>query len=93
MTSPARPSAAARVLLVGLRGYRRLSVMTAPRCRFAPTCSHYAVDAVMAHGAARGGWLALRRVVRCHPFNPGGVDHVPGTQPTGADGVAQGARS
>jgi putative membrane protein insertion efficiency factor len=46
-------------------------------CRFAPTCSEYARLAVLDHGAARGGWLALRRILRCHPFDPGGYDPPP----------------
>ena len=46
-------------------------------CRFYPSCSCYAVEAVQGHGVIRGGWLAIRRVGRCHPWNPGGVDHVP----------------
>lgn len=46
-------------------------------CRFYPTCSEYAMEAVDKHGALRGGWLALKRVSRCHPWNPGGVDLVP----------------
>jgi uncharacterized protein len=46
-------------------------------CRFYPTCSSYGVQAVREHGALRGGWLTLRRILRCHPWNPGGVDLVP----------------
>jgi len=46
-------------------------------CKFYPTCSHYAYDAVERHGIIRGGWLALRRVCRCNPFHPGGYDPVP----------------
>lgn len=46
-------------------------------CRFYPSCSAYALQAVAQHGALRGGWLALRRLGRCHPFNPGGIDEVP----------------
>jgi len=70
-------------LLVGLlRAYQLLaSPMLGQNCRFYPTCSNYAIEAVKAHGAARGGWLALRRVCRCHPWNAGGVDLVP---PAGA---------
>ncbi|MGO4476145.1 membrane protein insertion efficiency factor YidD [Massilia sp. 2TAF26] len=61
-----------------LRGYQLLvSPMFGPSCRFYPTCSNYAIEAVRTHGAARGGWLALRRVCRCHPWNAGGVDPVP----------------
>jgi putative membrane protein insertion efficiency factor len=51
------------------------------RCRFYPTCAEYAVTALQRFGLLRGGWLALRRVGRCHPWNPGGVDHVPERAP------------
>jgi putative membrane protein insertion efficiency factor len=61
-----------------LRGYQLLvSPMFGPTCRFYPTCSNYAIEAVRTHGAARGAWLAMRRVCRCHPWNDGGVDLVP----------------
>ena len=74
----ARPSAAARVLMALIAGYRRfISPLLAPRCRFAPSCSAYALAAVREHGALRGTWLAVRRIGRCHPFNPGGFDPVP----------------
>ena len=74
----ARPSGAARLLMLLITGYRRfISPMIPPRCRFAPSCSAYALQAVAEHGAARGAWLAVRRVGRCHPFNPGGYDPVP----------------
>jgi uncharacterized protein len=74
----ARPSAAARVLMALIAGYRRfVSPMLMARCRFAPSCSAYALEAVREHGALRGTWLAVRRVGRCHPFNPGGFDPVP----------------
>jgi putative membrane protein insertion efficiency factor len=49
-------------------------------CRFAPTCSHYAAEAVQQHGAVRGGWLALRRIVRCTPLSAGGLDPVPSAE-------------
>jgi putative membrane protein insertion efficiency factor len=54
-----------------------LSPLLPPACRFIPTCSQYAIEAVNAHGAARGLYLALRRFLRCHPFHPGGYDPVP----------------
>ena len=57
--------------------YRLTASLRQPRCRFLPTCSTYAYEAVATHGALRGGWLALRRIGRCHPWNPGGVDPVP----------------
>ena len=66
-------------LLVSLvRAYQLLlSPMMGQRCRFFPTCSNYAIEAIRVHGAARGALLAARRVCRCHPFNGGGVDLVP----------------
>lgn len=54
-----------------------LSPMLGPVCRFAPSCSSYAVEAVRVHGVVRGGWLSGRRLARCHPWNPGGWDPVP----------------
>jgi hypothetical protein len=47
------------------------------QCRFTPTCSHYAREAVEKHGAIKGGWLAIKRISRCHPWRPGGYDPVP----------------
>jgi putative membrane protein insertion efficiency factor len=65
--------------LIGLlRVYRKLvSPLYGQVCRFFPSCSAYALEAVTVHGAAKGSWLAARRLLRCHPWNPGGVDHVP----------------
>ncbi len=54
-----------------------LSPLLGQRCRFYPTCSEYAIESLRRHGAWKGLWLALRRVGRCHPFHPGGVDPVP----------------
>ena len=70
---------AVRGLLVTLIvGYQRLvSPLLGPRCRFYPSCSSYAVQAVRVHGAGKGGALAIARVCRCHPWNAGGVDPVP----------------
>jgi uncharacterized protein len=71
-----------RLLLALVRAYQRfLSPLLPPRCRFLPTCSQYAAEAVERHGAAHGSWLALRRVARCHPFHPGGHDPVPDPAP------------
>lgn len=68
----------ALLLLLLLRGYQRfISPMRPPTCRFYPSCSQYAVIAVRRHGAAYGTWLAARRLMRCHPWNPGGIDDVP----------------
>lgn len=61
-----------------LRIYQLLfSAMLGQNCRFYPSCSNYAIEAVHTHGAAKGSWLALRRVCRCHPWHPGGLDPVP----------------
>jgi len=66
------------LLLLLVRGYRRfVSPWLGQRCRFAPSCSAYAEEALRRHGALRGGGLALRRLARCHPFHPGGHDPVP----------------
>lgn len=67
-----------RVLIFFIKAYRLLlSPYLGGQCRFHPTCSAYALEAIERHGAARGGWLALRRIGRCHPLHPGGVDPVP----------------
>ena len=67
-----------RFLLWLIRFYRvSLSPMHAPCCRFTPTCSQYALEAVEKYGALKGGWLAIRRILRCHPFHKGGYDPVP----------------
>jgi len=63
-------------------GYRRyVSPLLGRHCRFYPSCSAYAMQAIARHGVARGGWLAVKRLSRCHPFHPGGVDHVPDATP------------
>jgi putative membrane protein insertion efficiency factor len=66
-------------LVIGLIGIyqRALSPLLPPACRFTPTCSEYAREAVERHGAARGSWLAVKRIARCHPFVAGGYDPVP----------------
>ena len=74
----ARPGVLARLLVLVVTGYRRgISPLLGPHCRFAPSCSAYAVEALQRHGALRGSWLAARRIARCHPFSPGGHDPVP----------------
>jgi uncharacterized protein len=69
------PELAIRVMI---RGYQLLiRPILPPSCRFYPSCSHYAAEAVTQHGAVHGSWLALRRVLRCHPWGGGGYDPVP----------------
>lgn len=69
-----------RVLVLLLRAYQlAISPLVGPSCRFYPSCSNYAIEAVRTHGALRGAWLALRRVGRCHPWCEGGYDPVPPT--------------
>ena len=72
-----RATPAARLLMLPIRAWRLISVHLPPRCRFYPSCSQYALEALELHGAGRGSALAVRRVARCHPWHPGGVDHVP----------------
>lgn len=73
-----RRSTLARLLLAAVRAYRHwISPVRPPSCRFTPSCSAYAVEAIETHGAVRGGWLATRRLLRCGPWHPGGHDPVP----------------
>jgi putative membrane protein insertion efficiency factor len=75
----ARASPAAQLLRVAITAYRwLLSPLLGPSCRFYPSCSAYALEAIAAYGALRGAWLAARRIGRCHPWNAGGYDPVPG---------------
>jgi len=67
----------ARALIAAVKLYRTLPRSRLPSCRFDPTCSQYALDALRTWGAARGGWLALRRICRCHPWGGWGYDPVP----------------
>jgi putative membrane protein insertion efficiency factor len=68
----------ARALIFLIRIYQlTLSKLLGPVCRFHPSCSRYAAECLHLHGAVRGGWLAVRRLSRCHPFNPGGYDPPP----------------
>lgn len=67
-----------RLMLIAIRAYQlTLGRLMPSRCRFYPSCSEYAAGAIAAHGAIGGGWLAFRRLLRCHPLHPGGYDPVP----------------
>ena len=67
-----------KLAIAPIRIYQRLiSPLLPRRCRFLPTCSEYAVEAIRKHGVLRGSWLALRRILKCHPVHPGGFDPVP----------------
>lgn len=67
-----------RALVALIRGYQYvLAPWWGRQCRFMPTCSHYAIEALERHGAMMGSWLAVKRILRCHPWNPGGFDPVP----------------
>lgn len=71
------------LLVLFVRAYQVvLSPLLPAACRYHPTCSHYAIEALEKHGALRGSWLAVKRIARCHPFRPGGYDPVP--DPPGA---------
>jgi len=77
-------------LSLPIRAYQLLvSPLLGPRCRFYPSCSGYALEALRAHGPFRGTWLAARRLSRCHPWNPGGLDPVPPDHRSGADPISR----
>ena len=84
---------AARLVISGIQIYRHMiSPMRPASCRFMPTCSQYAVDAVSEYGVFRGGWLAIRRLLRCGPWHSGGWDPIPERVDAG-DGSRQQLRS
>ncbi|MBH9580186.1 membrane protein insertion efficiency factor YidD [Staphylococcus felis] len=68
-----------KTVLIGLiRIYQRfISPLTPPSCRFYPTCSNYTLEAIRVHGAIKGTWLGIKRILKCHPFHKGGFDPVP----------------
>jgi hypothetical protein len=75
---PALRSLLAGLLVIAIRAYQfALSPFLGSACRFAPSCSEYAIEAVRRHGPIRGAWISARRIARCHPFHPGGLDPVP----------------
>jgi putative membrane protein insertion efficiency factor len=68
-----------KMILLGIIRLYQMTLSRAlpPTCRFYPSCSQYSYEAISRYGALRGGWMAVRRISRCHPFNPGGYDPVP----------------
>ncbi|WP_285755433.1 membrane protein insertion efficiency factor YidD [Parageobacillus sp. G301] len=75
---------AKKLLISFIRFYQIfISPLKPPTCRFYPTCSHYGLEAVKRFGAIKGGWLAIKRILKCHPFHPGGFDPVPEKQENG----------
>jgi len=90
---PATRTSLPATALIGLLSFYRkfVSPLLGARCRFYPSCSAYALEAVRVHGAARGSWLAARRLSRCHPFHPGGLDPVPPRRQDRAERAEQAA--
>lgn len=87
VVSERRPGPVARVLLCPIRFYRRwISPVLPPTCRFEPSCSAYAVEALTTHGALRGTWLTVYRLARCAPWGRAGYDPVPPRRPTATTG-------
>ncbi|MBB3869629.1 membrane protein insertion efficiency factor YidD [Geobacillus sp. NFOSA3] len=73
-----------KLLISFIRFYQIfISPLKPPTCRFYPTCSHYGLEAVKRFGAIKGGWLTIKRILKCHPFHPGGFDPVPEKQENG----------
>lgn len=71
-------SPGSRLLIALIRVYQyAISPLLGPRCRFHPTCSHYAIEALIRFGMIKGSWLMMKRILKCHPLNPGGNDPVP----------------
>lgn len=67
-----------KLLITLIRGYQYfISPLLGPHCRFQPTCSHYGIEALHRFGMVKGSWLTLKRLLKCHPLNPGGADPVP----------------
>lgn len=75
--APAKAGGLGGFMISLIRGYQKVSRLTPSACRFSPTCSEYAAQAIGRYGPWRGSWLALKRIARCHPFSPPGHDPVP----------------
>ena len=78
LTTPAKSDMVAKLAMFLIKMYQLLiSPLLGSACRFVPTCSEYASEAIVSHGVLKGSLLAIKRILRCHPFNPGGFDPVP----------------
>jgi hypothetical protein len=66
-----------KMVILLIKGYQKVSFLKAPSCRFYPSCSSYSIEAIEKYGILKGGWLAVKRISRCHPFHIGGYDPVP----------------
>ncbi|WP_445489327.1 membrane protein insertion efficiency factor YidD [Niallia sp. 03133] len=72
-----------KIFIILIRFYQKaISPLTPPSCRFYPTCSNYGLEAVKKYGALKGGFLTIKRIIKCHPFHPGGIDPVPEKWPS-----------
>ena len=79
-----------KILMGIIRFYQKaISPLFPPTCRFYPTCSQYAFEAISVHGALKGSYLAIRRILKCHPFHKGGIDPVPPKKEIGSPGLAR----
>ncbi|HBQ87730.1 MAG TPA: membrane protein insertion efficiency factor YidD [Syntrophomonas sp.] len=66
-----------RTAIFIIKLYQKVTFFKAPSCRFYPSCSNYSIQAIARYGVLKGGWLTAKRILKCHPFNPGGYDPVP----------------
>jgi hypothetical protein len=79
-----------KLLQAPIHVYRKfISPLKPPTCRFYPSCSAYALEAIEVHGPAVGTWLAVKRICKCHPFHPGGIDYVPPRKQAAEHGAAE----
>lgn len=66
-----------KIAIYSIKIYQKATFLKTPSCRFYPSCSNYSIQAIARYGIIKGGWLTVKRIMRCHPFNPGGYDPVP----------------